>query len=327
MAQLFYGHFDSTEDDPRELLAADWARFIAGFVTNGLRNGGTCLQVTENAGMTVKVDNGVANINGYLFEITTDLNGRYHEVVVPPAHPQHPRIDRIVLRLDRRIQARHIRPAVLMGVAAASPVPPALTRSADIWEMSLAQIRVNANALSITQANVTDERFQTHLCGLMNSVLGLDPSAWQGQFDAFMAATAAEKAALLSSFRHEHDQAQAARQAAFDQTLSANRGTWDAFLAALHLDLRTMAMFDFDNAAALPFVTRTANFAGALVDERIAVTASGATVATRTASFLGDGTIVETTSVYDSTGKELLHRAVATTTFHPDGNVTQGVTA
>ena len=187
MAELWYGHFDSTPEDERLLLAADWARFIASCVTNGIRNGGDCLRVTsENTGMTVRVDNGIACIMGYIMQLETNHDGRYFPVTIPEAHPQQPRIDRLVLRLDRRIQTRNIRPVISIGVAGQSPEPPPLVRTNDIWELSLAQIRVNANAVNITDANITDERFDTELCGLMNSILGLDPSVWQEQFDAFM---------------------------------------------------------------------------------------------------------------------------------------------
>jgi len=36
--------FDSTPDDPRQLMADDWANYIQTFITNGILNGGTNLQ-------------------------------------------------------------------------------------------------------------------------------------------------------------------------------------------------------------------------------------------------------------------------------------------
>jgi hypothetical protein len=66
----------------------------------------------------------------------------------------------------------------------------------------LARVRVNAGALTLEAGNITDERFETSLCGLMNSVLGLDPSVWQAQFDAFMA----ELQALENDFLDTHSE-------------------------------------------------------------------------------------------------------------------------
>jgi hypothetical protein len=88
MADLWYGHFDSTPEDPRMLRAHEWARYIMSFITNGIRNGGTCLQVTADTGMQVRVDTGVAHIQGYIMRIDENFEGRFHRVLVPDAHNQ-----------------------------------------------------------------------------------------------------------------------------------------------------------------------------------------------------------------------------------------------
>ena len=75
------------------------------------------------------------------------------------------RIDRIVARLDRNADKRCITLAVLEGVPAAEPVPPALTRTPQVWEISLAQVRVPASAVFIRPENVTDERADESVCG------------------------------------------------------------------------------------------------------------------------------------------------------------------
>jgi hypothetical protein len=82
---------------------------------------------------------------------------------------------------------RSIRAVVLQGTPAASPTPPEITRSGDVFELSIAQIRVNANTTIITQSNITDERLNTALCGLVNSLVKVDTTTFQLEFDAFMA--------------------------------------------------------------------------------------------------------------------------------------------
>jgi len=192
MSKLWYGHFDSTPDDPRQLPAADWANYIQTFITNGILNGGTNLQVSAKSGMWVRIDKGRANIEGYIFMVEEDIKGRYHEIELPPSHPVSPRIDRIVLRLDRSLAVRKITPEVLQGDAGPNPQPKPLTRDGVIWELSLAQIRVAPQTAGLVNTNITDERFSSELCGVINSVLGLDPSSWQSQFDEFFDAFTAD---------------------------------------------------------------------------------------------------------------------------------------
>jgi len=203
MARTWYGHFDSVEDDSRMLMAEDWASYIRSFITNGIFNGGTNLQVSPGGAMRVRVDLGRANIEGYIFIVEEDAGGRFYEVEIPPPNPVNTRIDRVVLRLDRSLAARRISIEVLQGDAGTNPQPRGLTRDNIIWELSLAQVRVAARAPSITAANITDERFNTQLCGLVNSVLGLDPSAWQNQFDEFFSAFVANTSERDEEFLRE----------------------------------------------------------------------------------------------------------------------------
>ena len=178
MGKLWYGHFDSTPEDERELLAEDWAKYIRAFISDGVRNGGTTLQVEAGGGMSVKINPGIGNVQGYIIYVDEDGNGPYYDVPMSASNPSLPRIDRIVLRLDRTIQNLAIIPTVLIGAASSNPQPPALTRNANIYELSLARVRVNAAVVQIFDNNITDERFDNDLCGVMHSILGLDSSSW-----------------------------------------------------------------------------------------------------------------------------------------------------
>ena len=326
MAELWFGHFDSTPEDKRRLLAADWARFIASCVTNGIRNGGTNLQVSsEGTGMTVRVDEGSACILGYMVEIRSDHSGRWRTVDVPEAHPHLPRIDRLVLRLDRRIQSRNIRPVILMGTAAASPTPPNLTRTNDVWDLSLAQIRVNANTLFITDANITDERFDTELCGLMNSVLGLDPSAWQAQFDAFMAKVNISSEELKKQMRNEFDLfAQSLANEGEDllekisNDASTLHGRWQNWFDSIKVELHKYGSFNFDNQIIMPGTYKTFDdITSGQIREQIHFSHNDSLIADMLTKFISDGSIEQILTIYNSDGT--VFSSVKQITTFPDG--------
>ena len=75
------------------------------------------------------------------------------------------RIDRVVLRLDYDLRTMGVK--VLTGVPSATPQPPALTRNNHVYELSLAQVKIKAGAVSVSPADIVDERFDTELCGLV----------------------------------------------------------------------------------------------------------------------------------------------------------------
>ena len=75
------------------------------------------------------------------------------------------RIDRIVARLD--FDNREIQCYVKKGTASGNPVAPELQRDYDMYEIGLADIRVNANVIEIKQENITDLRLNSELCGIV----------------------------------------------------------------------------------------------------------------------------------------------------------------
>ena len=327
MADLWYGHFDSTEEDERELTAEDLATFVRVLWTDGIRNGGTNLQVTADSGMNLKLDSGDALIRGYAMSISADAHGnRYYPVNLEPAHPSLPRIDRVILRLDRTIAVRSVTPKVLLGTAGSSPAPPALTRNNNIWELSLAQVRVNAGALNITSANITDERMDTVLCGLINPKLGLDPSAWQAQFDAFLAAMRTDNTAFIAARVAEWNAAKATQQSSWETQMAGQRSDYATFKAGIDAwKLLTIAEFqknsgfNFDNQVILPGTYKTFdNSTANQINEWIKLTSNNNNVANLLTVFAPDGSITRTLTVYNSDGT-IFSRTRETVTF-PSGN-------
>lgn len=160
-----YGLFDAADptDPDRVYTSAAFARLIKTMMRDGVvHNDGAELAVSPSvpAAMSVSVGTGMALIQGRYY-----INDAALPVPVAAADPSHPRIDRVVVQLEAT-PGRTVHAVVKQGTPAPSPVPPALTRTAETWELSLAQVRVNAGATSITAGNITDERGNASLCGV-----------------------------------------------------------------------------------------------------------------------------------------------------------------
>lgn len=184
-----YGFFDSLLSDEREYAEEDFARFGRVLAIDGVRGGENALNVSAYpAGIAVSVAEGMAMVRGRYYALEDDGGGE--RVLALAAAQSNPRIDRIVLRLT--FGARKIEVGVLQGAEAAQPVAPALQRDSDVYMLSLAQVRVGVGVTSITKDNITDERHNEDLCGIM--VVSSD-SAMREAKNALAAANKAQKTA------------------------------------------------------------------------------------------------------------------------------------
>lgn len=77
-----------------------------------------------------------------------------------------PRVDRIVLRFDKTLNASVL--AVKRGTAASSPTPPPVQRDALVYELGLYTVRVPAASVSISESDITDTMSDTEVCGVMS---------------------------------------------------------------------------------------------------------------------------------------------------------------
>jgi hypothetical protein len=157
-----YSFFGSAEGDIRDYDQTDYAEVYKRFIKTGVFpsvENELVVAQTVPARLAVQVNTGEAFIEGYWYDNTS-----IKEIDLPATDAVNPRIDRIVLRLDV-VNERKITAEYLQGTAAFAPVAPDLTRTDQIYEISLAQVRVNAGATSILNANITDERGNTSLGG------------------------------------------------------------------------------------------------------------------------------------------------------------------
>lgn len=121
---------------------------------------------TDPVAMRVDVTAGSINIQGYWMD-----SDEIETLQLAAADVNNPRIDRIVARLDTSVNLE-ISLVVLTGTPASSPAAPALTRSAYIYEMSLAQVYVGAGVTSVSLSNITDERRNASYCGYTRARYG-----------------------------------------------------------------------------------------------------------------------------------------------------------
>ncbi|MEW6661971.1 MAG: hypothetical protein ACOY9Y_09700 [Bacillota bacterium] len=160
-----YRFFDTVNEDKRLYTAQAFAEYFSALIKGGVFGEQlNSLQVTGHGSqMATVVATGRAFIDGYFYENDASLQLQ-HEL----PHATLARIDRVVLRLDKRLEARFIKAFVLTGTPAASPAAPALTRNADVYEISLARVAIPAAKSFIETSQVTDERGDESLCGYVS---------------------------------------------------------------------------------------------------------------------------------------------------------------
>lgn len=162
---ITYGFFNSVNGD-RTYDADDISNYFLKLISNGVfATPSSAMQVTTSAGMTVQVSAGWGFINCKWIE-----NNAPYLLTLDSSDVVLNRIDRIVLRLDETNRQMGI--YIRKGTPAASPVAPTLQRTeGEIWELSLARISVSAGATAITQADITDERADTSVCGYVTGLI------------------------------------------------------------------------------------------------------------------------------------------------------------
>lgn len=151
------GLFWNSNNGDRTYNADSLSEWLKKFFTTGIFNGE--LQVTPVGGMGINVAPGYVNVHGKVRYFDTDTL-----FTVPTANSTYPRIDTVVVQAD--YTNRKISMVYVQGTYSGNnPSPQAPVRDTGIYQLVLAQIRVNAGATEITTANITDTRADSDLCG------------------------------------------------------------------------------------------------------------------------------------------------------------------
>ncbi|SCL88052.1 hypothetical protein [Sporanaerobacter sp. PP17-6a] len=179
--------FNSVDGD-RKYKAEDFRDYFASFVANGVfPSPSDGLQAIANSsGMSIIIKQGKGWINGAIYVNTDDLI-----LNIDAADGTLNRIDRIVLRMDTVDRA--ITAQVKKGTAASMPTAPELQRDADGYEIALADVTVGKGITAIIQANITDLRLNTGLCGIVHGIIDqVDTTTIFNQYVSWYQHTTAE---------------------------------------------------------------------------------------------------------------------------------------
>ncbi len=174
-----YGLFWNSESGDRVYDADSFAEWLDHFFTTGVFEGE--LFTSANNSMDISVSSGYANVKGKvrLFETDTTLT-------IEPANALYPRIDNVVV--ERNNTNREITLKVVTGTYSGS-IPTAVepTRTEAIYQLVIARVLVNAGATQITQANITDTRMDSDLCGYVTGTVDeIDYSQISAQFTSYL---------------------------------------------------------------------------------------------------------------------------------------------
>lgn len=159
-----YGFFNSVGGD-RKYDADDISNYFVKLISDGVfATPANAMQVQTGGGMQLTVTAGWAFIKCRWLSLDAVL-----PLTVDAADMVLSRVDRVVVRLDTSNRLMEI--AIKKGTPGSS-LPPALTRvEGGIWEISLAQVAVPGGTVALTQANITDERADTSVCGFVTGLI------------------------------------------------------------------------------------------------------------------------------------------------------------
>lgn len=167
------------EEYDKVYSAEDLAKRFALFFTNGVfYNSSNALQVRATNGLHVEIQIGACNIDGYC-----GINDSSYDLILSPANALMQRYDAICVRLDHT--NRTMLPVVVEGVPAENPSYPELKNDSTAKDICLAYVRVSAGAEQLYNADITDTRLNTTLCGIVTqAVQTIDTTTLYQQFES-----------------------------------------------------------------------------------------------------------------------------------------------
>ena len=144
--------------DGRDYTAAFLYEFFALLVGNGVYANELAPTAT-NENMTITHGSGHAWINGVCYKNTTPF-----VLDIGTADGALNRYDSLMLRLD--LSANETYAVIVQGDYATNPTPPACIRNAETYDLKICDIYIPAGCTKITQAQITDRRLDSSVCGV-----------------------------------------------------------------------------------------------------------------------------------------------------------------
>lgn len=179
------GFFNSVNHD-RTYDADTLGSMFDGVINDGVfRTWGKGMIVSAVGGLVVTVGTGRAWFNHTWTVVTAD-----ERLTLAAGSPSMPRIDSVVLRVDKSTSVRMNRIYIKKGYASGSPSRPSLENTSTVREYVLADIRVNNGATGISQSNITNQIGRdTPFAALVNNTFNSANliRQWESQFQDFIA--------------------------------------------------------------------------------------------------------------------------------------------
>lgn len=181
------GFFDSVEGD-RRYDAEQMTTYFEGLVSDGIYEniGEAFIVKTAGEGLTITVGSGRALCKTHWIKNDAPIT-----FTLSPPNVQYTRVDSVFIRYDAN--ARTVDVVVVEGTPSANPVAPVPTRTDEIWDLYLANIRIDKNTSVISQGQIADYR-ASNMCGWVTGIIKqVDTSelflqwqtAYESQFEEF----------------------------------------------------------------------------------------------------------------------------------------------
>ena len=261
-----YGYFDSeiigTDSEGMPIFdraeTSDLFRLLfSKLVSNGvLASPSDCFQVVAAEGQNVTVRPGFGMINGAFAYDEAE-----NTLTLEKAPAQYSRIDRIVLRCNYADRLCEL--VVKTGTVANNPVAPKIVQPAagDYFELGLATVLVSANVTAVTQANITDTRMDSTVCGFITQLIDhLDTSVFFAQLDQFYTEFVSKTEADYRLSREEYlamCQDIVDTLNTFEKTAESDFDTWfDTIKGKLAGDIAGALQIQIDNLTQTVFLNR-----------------------------------------------------------------------
>lgn len=186
-------------DGDRMYSDTDFAEFYSHLFTNGIfMTIGSGLKIRESAslGMRVRVGSGALVINGRHY-----LNTEESEMQIPVASALQDRVDSIVVKLDLSNRTMQI---------AYKQSDTTVVRTDTIYEMQIAKIAVARNTTQVINANITDTRGDSKVCGYSSPYQKVDVGNLLDQFESELSQNKNVFEAWFQNLKDQLDDNQAA---------------------------------------------------------------------------------------------------------------------
>lgn len=182
----------------RVYLASDFADYFASLIGNGIFAGRLReLQILSSSGLTVLVQTGRAFINGYWYN-----NNQPIEITIPANASTSVHYHPIVIRLD--YSQRIINVVLKDYLTSTGDIADSLIRDTTYYELLLGYVTISNSTTAITQANITDTRFNSSVCGTVKGLIEqIDTTEFATQLDAFIEETEAKVKALQDAINDD----------------------------------------------------------------------------------------------------------------------------